>query len=125
MRTFTYLPVSKIEEKINSSSFLTCRNSSSKCKLVNSHGLKELKKLVTLVLYPRGALGPRAQFTFRPSALKKELIHTNVGRSNIPHIWRKNKLLPSCEEHSKDAIANRIDILMDASCEPDSHKSFI
>jgi len=33
--------------------------------------------------------------------------------------------LPSCNEHPKDAVACHIDILMDARCEPDGHKSII
>jgi hypothetical protein len=33
--------------------------------------------------------------------------------------------LPSCDEHPKDAVARHIDILMDARCEPDGHKSII
>jgi len=39
---------------------------------------------------------------------------------------RVHKLfLPSCDEHPKDAVACHIDILMDARCEPDGHKSII
>ncbi len=43
-----------------------------------------------------------------------------MGQPTSPKLF-----LPSCEEHPKDAIAHRIDIIMDARCVPDGHKSNI
>ena len=39
--------------------------------------------------------------------------------------WVNKLFLPSCDKHPNDAFAHHIDILIDASFEPDSHKSFI